>query len=98
MHTLAEEIDKRLAGSKPDKNDVEKKVFEVICQQLGYVESELKLETNVKLEIGADSLDIIELSIALEEEFGTEIEDSELEKWDTVSAFVEGVYELVVNK
>ena len=62
-----------------------KKVQSVIVEQLGVQEDEVTLEANFIDDLGADSLDTVELVMALEEEFETEIPDEEAEKLRTVS-------------
>lgn len=65
------------------------KVKEVIKEQLGVEDDAIKLETSFIDDLGADSLDIVELIMALEEEFDMQIPDSEAEKISTVSDVVE---------
>jgi len=65
------------------------KVKEIIVEQLGVDENEVKLESSFIDDLGADSLDIVELIMALEEEFDLEIPDKEAEKITTVGEAVE---------
>lgn len=60
------------------------KVKDIIVEQLGVEESEIKMEASFIDDLGADSLDIVELIMALEEEFDLEIPDKEAEKITTV--------------
>ena len=69
------------------KDDVSKKVMEIVAKQLE--KEEVKLESSFANDLGADSLDTVELVMALEEEFGTEIPDEEAEKITTVQAAVD---------
>ena len=62
----------------------EGRVKEIICEQLGVSEDEVNLDSSFIEDLGADSLDIVELVMALEEEFETEIPDEEAEKITTV--------------
>ena len=64
--------------------DLEKKVISIIAEQLGVEEDEIKLEASFIDDLGADSLDIVELVVALEEEYGIEIPDEDAEKIKTV--------------
>ncbi len=63
---------------------VEAKVKSIIAEQLGVGEDEIKLESSFIDDLGADSLDIVELVMAMEEEFEVEIPDEEAENIKTV--------------
>ena len=65
--------------------DVEKKVQEIICEQLSVEESEVTPEASFVETLNADSLDIVELIMAFEEQFNIDIPDEEAEKLRTVS-------------
>jgi acyl carrier protein len=56
------------------------KVAEIIAEQLGVDKAEVKADASFTDDLGADSLDIVELVMALEEEFGMEIPDEDSEK------------------
>ena len=64
--------------------DIEKKVIEIICEQLSVEESEVTRDASFVETLNADSLDIVELIMALEENFSLEIPDEEAEKIRTV--------------
>ena len=64
--------------------NVEQKVKGIIAEQLGVGEDEIKPESNFIDDLGADSLDIVELVMAMEEEFEVEIPDDEAENIKTV--------------
>jgi acyl carrier protein len=64
--------------------DVDAKVRKIISEQLGVPEADVKPEASFVNDLGADSLDTVELVMALEEEFGVEIPDEEAEKISTV--------------
>lgn len=65
------------------------KVKGIIVEQLGVDENEIAMEASFIDDLGADSLDIVELIMALEEEFDLEIPDKEAEKITTVGDAVE---------
>jgi acyl carrier protein len=65
------------------------KVKKIIVEQLGVEEDEIAMESSFIDDLGADSLDIVELIMALEEEFDLEIPDSEAEKIATVGDAVD---------
>ncbi|GGA86950.1 acyl carrier protein [Neiella sp. HB171785] len=70
---------------------IEERVKKIIVEQLGVKEEEVKSESSFVDDLGADSLDTVELVMALEEEFDTEIPDEEAEKITTVQAAVDYV-------
>ena len=63
---------------------VEEKVKHIIVEQLGVDDEEVKSVASFVDDLGADSLDVVELVMALEEEFGLEISDEDAEKLTTV--------------
>ena len=64
--------------------DVLERVTKIIVDRLGVEESEMKLEASFKDDLGADSLDVVELVMELEDEFDMEISDDDAEKIATV--------------
>ena len=68
---------------------VEKRVVEIICQHLAVDQEKVKRETSFIEDIGADSLDIVELVMELEEEFDITIPDDQAEKIKTVGDAVD---------
>ena len=66
-------------------SSVEARVKEIICEHLGVGEDEVTPEASFIEDLGADSLDIVELVMAMEEEFEVEIPDEEAENIKTVS-------------
>ena len=64
--------------------DISQKVKKMVAEHLGVEESKVAEESNFIDDLGADSLDTVELVMAFEEEFGSEISDSEAEKILTV--------------
>ena len=65
------------------------KVKSIIVEQLGVDEEEVTMEASFTDDLGADSLDIVELVMAFEEEFGIEIPDDDAEKISTVKNAVD---------
>ena len=68
---------------------VEERVKKIVCEQLGVKEEEVTIEASFVEDLGADSLDTVELVMALEEEFETEIPDEEAEKITTVQLAID---------
>jgi acyl carrier protein len=72
---------------------VEEKVKHIIVEQLGVDAEEVKAEASFVDDLGADSLDVVELVMALEEEFGLEISDEDAEKLASVKQAVDYIQE-----
>jgi acyl carrier protein len=72
---------------------VEKRVIEIIVEQLKVSPEEVTLEASFIDDLGADSLDLVELIMAMEEEFGLEISDEDAEKIQTVQDAVNYISE-----
>ena len=68
---------------------LENKVKKIIVDQLGVTEEEVKSESTFVDDLGADSLDMVEMVMALEEEFNIEIPDEDAEKIKTVKDAVD---------
>ncbi len=69
--------------------NIEQRVKKIVAEQLGVNEADVKNESSFVNDLGADSLDTVELVMALEEEFETEIPDEEAEKITTVQQAVD---------
>ena len=69
--------------------NIEQRVKKIVAEQLGVNEADVKNESSFVNDLGADSLDTVELVMALEEEFDTEIPDEEAEKITTVQQAVD---------
>ncbi len=69
------------------------KIKEIIVEQLGIDEEEIQMDSSFVDDLGADSLDIVELIMAMEEEFSLEIPDEDAEKLVSVSDAVKYVKE-----
>ena len=69
--------------------EIKNKVISMIAQQLGKSESEVEVESHFIDDLGADSLDLVELIMSMEDEFGVEIADEDAEKILKVSDAVD---------
>ncbi len=65
-------------------SDIEQRVKKIVAEQLGVAEADIKNESSFVDDLGADSLDTVELVMALEDEFGIEIPDEQAEKITSV--------------
>lgn len=74
-------------------SSVEERVKKIVVEQLGVTEDEVTLEASFVDDLGADSLDTVELVMALEEEFETEIPDEDAEKITTVQLALDYINE-----
>ena len=72
-----------------NQEEIFEKVKKIIVEQLGVAETSVKMEASFIDDLGADSLDIVELIMALEEEFDMEIPDEDAEKIVSVSDVVD---------
>ena len=72
-------------------SNIEQQVKSIVAEQLGVKEEEVTNEASFVDDLGADSLDTVELVMALEEEFDTEIPDEEAEKITTVQQAIDFV-------
>ncbi len=70
-------------------DNIEQRVRKIVAEQLGVNEADIKNESSFVDDLGADSLDTVELVMALEEEFETEIPDDEAEKITTVKQAID---------
>ena len=71
--------------------NIEQRIKKIVAEQLGVNEAEVKNESSFVNDLGADSLDTVELVMALEEEFECEIPDEEAEKINTVQEAIDYV-------
>ncbi len=68
--------------------EVLERVTKIIVDRLGVEESEVTLESSFKDDLGADSLDVVDLLMSIEDEFGVEVPDDEIENIKTVGSLV----------
>ena len=78
--------------------NIEQRVKKIVAEQLGVNEADIKIESSFVDDLGADSLDTVELVMALEEEFGAEIPDEEAEKLQTVGDAITYIEKIQGNK
>ena len=78
-----------------NQEEIFEKVKKIIVEQLGVAETSVTMEASFIDDLGADSLDIVELVMALEEEFDIEIPDADAEKVVTVGDVVDYIKENV---
>ena len=69
--------------------NIEQRVKKIVAEQLGVNEADVKIESTFVDDLGADSLDTVELVMALEEEFECEIPDEEAEKITSVQQAID---------
>ncbi len=69
--------------------NIEQRVKKIVAEQLGVNEADIKIDSSFVDDLGADSLDTVELVMALEEEFECEIPDEEAEKITTVQQAID---------
>ncbi len=72
-------------------DNIEQRVMKIVAEQLGANEADVKIDSSFVGDLGADSLDTVELVMALEEEFDCEIPDEDAEKITTVRQAVDYV-------
>ena len=65
------------------------KIAGMLAEQLGADENDMTMDTNIAKDLGADSLDVVELLMAIDDEFGIEIPDDEIENIKTIGDLVE---------
>ena len=79
------------SGKEFQDGNIEQRVKKIVAEQLGVNEADIKNESNFVDDLGADSLDTVELVMALEEEFECEIPDEDAEKITTVQQAIDYV-------
>jgi len=67
------------------------KIKELLCDNLGIDENDVTMDANLVDDLNIDSLDVVELIMAIEEEFGIEIPEEDIEKVSTVGSMVDYV-------
>lgn len=70
------------------KEEIFDKLKELVVDQLGVEEDEVTMEASMQDDLGADSLDLVDLVMSVEEEFGVKVADEDLENIETVGDIV----------
>jgi acyl carrier protein len=73
------------------RDEIEKKVLEIVSDMTGVSAETITLETNPAEDLGADSLDAVEIVMTVEDEFDVSVPDEDAEKWKTVKDIVDWV-------
>ncbi len=79
-------------------NDIFERVQDIVVQQLGVDKTKVTLNADFADDLGADSLDTVELVMAIEEEFSIEIPDEDAEKIATLDQAIQFIQQAVSNK
>ncbi len=77
--------------------ELEEKVIQLVMEQLDVTREQCKLEASFIDDLGADSLDLVELIMEMEEKFGVEIADEELEKIRTIQDVIDFIKRKGIN-
>lgn len=75
------------------KKEIFEKLKELVVDQLGVEEDEVTMEASMQDDLGADSLDLVDLVMSVEEEFGVKVADEDLENIKTVGDIVDYIEE-----
>lgn len=78
--------------------DTEQRVHKLLVEYLGVTEADLRPEASIVDDLEADSLDVVELALVLEEEFAIEVDDSDIERVTTVKEMVDFVDQALARK
>jgi acyl carrier protein len=87
----------KMTGEQVAMSTIQERVMDIVVEQLGLERENLKIESKFVDDLGADSLDTVELVMALEDEFDVEIPDEDAEKIATVKDAVEYVEKHIKN-
>ena len=78
-----------------DMSDTDQKVQEIVANVLGVDESQVTLDASFQTDLGADSLDVVEVIIALEQEFSIDIPDERAEQIVTIQNAIDSINEII---
>ncbi len=82
----------------PTREEIEESVIQIVCDQMGVSRDKVTMETSFVNDLGADSLDTVELVMEFEDEFELNIPDEDAEKIQTVGDAVKYIEEKSANK
>ncbi len=82
----------------PTREEIEASVIQIVCDQMGVSRDKVTMETSFVNDLGADSLDTVELVMEFEDEFELNIPDDHAEKIQTVGDAVKYIEEKITNK
>jgi acyl carrier protein len=85
-------------SSVPTREEIEESVIQIVCDQMGVSRDKVTMETSFVNDLGADSLDTVELVMEFEDEFELNIPDEDAEKIQTVGDAVKYIEEKSANK
>lgn len=77
------------------QRNIEQRCIDIVVEQLGVARAEVKPESSFVQDLGADSLDVVELTMAVEDEFDIQIQDEDAEKFTTLKTVVDYVTSVV---
>lgn len=78
--------------------EVKERIINLLSDKLGYDKTEIKEENNFVMDLGADSLDMVEIIMGIEQEFGLKIEDEEITGIETVGDLIKKVETLRLGR
>ncbi len=81
----------------PSTQEIEQKVISIVAEQLSVDKAEISRETSFVNDLGADSLDTVELVMELEDEFDMSIPDDEAEKLQTVGSAIDFIQKIMAG-
>lgn len=81
----------------PSTQEIEQKVISIVAEQLSVDKAEISRETSFVNDLGADSLDTVELVMELEDEFDMNIPDDEAEKLQTVGSAIDFIQKIMAG-
>lgn len=78
--------------------EVKERIINLLSDKLGYAATEIKEENNFITDLGADSLDMVEIIMGIEQEFGLKIDDNEISEVKTVGDLIKKVNDIRMGR